>query len=537
MKKVLKIALIVVIVLGIALTGVYYAIFNSPVHVTTKNIGNEKPLTVEQKLEDFEYMYNIMKDNFPYFEVKKRTLGYDWLAHKSEFEGWVKKTKNDIEFYNTMNRILALLQNGHTGILSPDYYKMFVKLYGSIPLVNGLWNQVLNNKNVVNRYKYWGKIINEKQYVIPVVFKYFEGNYAAICDINKDDPKKYGIERGSILKKVGDLTIDEYINSLRDKAFLQYDFKRNILKKDQLLIYTKNIENIKLILLTPEGKSIEKEIKSIEYTPPKSDNNKLPNYQSLILKENRIAYLKVRSLDGLSVDKDHDGIYKFLKSIKDYPYLIIDIRGNGGGSDYYWMKNIVPYLTDKALSASNYLVIRNGDYIKPFFKAKFGPGFNSLKSTKELPDNLNFPYELRGDFGKFSYDARTVSSKDPVGFKGKIYILTDGYVYSSAESFAAFAKATKWATLVGTTTGGDGIGTDPVLCALPNSGLVFRFSADMGINPDGTINEEKHTSPDVYVEQSYNDYFKLSIDDYKKNDLNDMLKYDTVVKKVLEIAK
>ena len=147
------------------------------------------------------------------------------------------------------------------------------------------------------------------------------------------------------------------------------------------------------------------------------------------------------------------------------------------------------------------------------------------------------PDKARGDFGKFSYDATTVSPKNPVGFKGKIFLLTDEYVYSSAESFAVFAKATKWATLVGTNTGGGGVEIDPVVCALPNSGLVFRFPGSMGINPDGTINEEKHTPPYIYIEQSYNDYFKLSIDDYKKNDLNDILKYDTVVKKGLEIAK
>ena len=76
------------------------------------------------------------------------------------------------------------------------------------------------------------------------------------------------------------------------------------------------------------------------------------------------------------------------------------------------------------------------------------------------------------------------------------------------ESFAAFSKETKWATLVGTTTGGDGIGMTPAVASLPNSGLVFRFPMSMGINSDGTINEETHTKPDIFAEETYGDYLK-----------------------------
>jgi len=36
---------------------------------------------------------------------------------------------------------------------------------------------------------------------------------------------------------------------------------------------------------------------------------------------------------------------------------------------------------------------------------------------------------------------------------------------------------------------------------LPNSGLIVRFPGEMGLNPDGTVNEEVKTIPDVYVEQ------------------------------------
>ena len=48
------------------------------------------------------------------------------------------------------------------------------------------------------------------------------------------------------------------------------------------------------------------------------------------------------------------------------------------------------------------------------------------------------------------------------------------YIQSS-ESFSMFCKETKFATLIGQTTGGDGGGLDPVLFKLKNSGLIVRM--------------------------------------------------------------
>jgi hypothetical protein len=56
--------------------------------------------------------------------------------------------------------------------------------------------------------------------------------------------------------------------------------------------------------------------------------------------------------------------------------------------------------------------------------------------------------------------------------------------------------------LLGTTTGRDGIGYSVFYFSLPNNKLVIQMPSCMGINPDGTANEETHTSPHVYVDWS-----------------------------------
>lgn len=128
-----------------------------------------------------------------------------------------------------------------------------------------------------------------------------------------------------------------------------------------------------------------------------------------------------------------------------------------------------------------------------------------LKVTEALPKDLTLSKEYRENFGFFLINSRSIKPTKYTGFKGKIFILTDHHTYSAAETFSAYAKATNMATIVGSTTGGDGVNIDPCVLALKNSGLVVRFAMSMGINADGSINEESHTTPDIYVEQNLKD--------------------------------
>ena len=72
-------------------------------------------------------------------------------------------------------------------------------------------------------------------------------------------------------------------------------------------------------------------------------------------------------------------------------------------------------------------------------------------------------------------------------------------VYSASEMFAIFCKDTGFAPLVGQTTGGDGIGVDPMVCVLPNSGIAYQFTTINGLNLSGGSNQEMGTEPDIVV--------------------------------------
>jgi C-terminal processing protease CtpA/Prc len=97
---------------------------------------------------------------------------------------------------------------------------------------------------------------------------------------------------------------------------------------------------------------------------------------------------------------------------------------------------------------------------------------------------------------------------DSVNYGGRVFVLVDDGVFSSAETFAAFCKESGWATLVGECTGGDGIGFDPSTLTFPNSGMYILYSTTLGLNPDWSVNEQLHTRPDVLIERAPGDLLR-----------------------------
>ena len=467
--------------------------------------GPLKELTTEEKLEDFRYAFATLKDSFPFFEIEKGKTGFDWLSNKDKFEEQIKETKNNEEFYNTLKGIVAMIQNGHTGILSPTYYEDMVPGYSSI--TNHAWGQVLTQKGVKEKYTDWAKIVKENKVVLPIKLRYVEGRYIVTEDFKS-------IKKGYIIDSIEGKSIDAFFKDNLDKYYLNYDDKRDKLYVKSSSIIVASGRHYKVSAVSKDNK------RKTEYlTPVKQE----PNITSLvstsyseekILKENHIAYLKVKSMSNKTLEADGKKILEFYKSTKDYPYLVIDIRGNGGGTDIYWQKNIVEPLISEAKSYEVAMAYK-GNYIDPFL---IGRGIIT-KPIDKLPEEFTSNYALAME--RFTATSRTVKPKNTVGFKGRIFLLVDDYVFSSSESFAAFCKATGFAELVGTTTGGDGIGIDPCVMGLPNSGLVVRFSLDMGISSDGTVNEKSHTKPNIYSETTYEDFIQGK---------------DTILNKVLEIC-
>lgn len=233
-----------------------------------------------------------------------------------------------------------------------------------------------------------------------------------------------------------------------------------------------------------------------------SANNITPNnVKTQIIDNGKIGYLSIHLFNIFNKQKDMKIIKPFLKTISHTKALIIDIRGNGGGSSPYWSDNIVPMLINKPLHYKSYMVFRGGKFTEAFLKSISGYGYEKLRPISDIYNNnlTKLPKDLKTDFKYYEECPLNIALHYSIGYKGRIYLLVDWKVFSSAEAFATFCKNTHFATIVGEKTGGDGIGFDPAFCTLPNSGYVFEFTQQMGLTADGSCNFENKTEPDIKV--------------------------------------
>lgn len=152
------------------------------------------------------------------------------------------------------------------------------------------------------------------------------------------------------------------------------------------------------------------------------------------------------NLNTESFKVEHDIIKRYLEKIKDYPTLIIDIRGNEGGSSYYWSDFLMPLIVGKTYSQKTFSFIKKGELYNNVRKH-----YEYKEYTSEIKSNLNFPEETFNMIKDFSYCfaemTKVEPSKDSINFKGEIYLLIDKYVFSSSETLASFAKDSEMAIL------------------------------------------------------------------------------------------
>lgn len=389
----------------ILLTAVIMAVF------LLAGCKSSSTLTPAQKLEDFEYMWGIMEQNYPFLEVNKRLTGVDWLAHKEEYRSRIAAAKTDTDFFLAMDSVLGELHNGHTALTRKERYDHLLDTLYTNSSADDPWSRLLYQPEVLKRY-----------------------GRSAVAE-----------------PSVTGQADSDNAGTVRAKSAVK-----------------------------PTGSS--------------GTSN---NVQGKILAPGKTAYLAIHSFEREHLAEDVPVINKFLQEVEAYETLILDIRGNPGGDSSFWQNYLVPLLITEPLSYDIYTLYRGGEYADLFLKARhLDQGLRPIAELAEehLP---NLPPESLVMFSSFQKTSMQIVPLGKLNFKGGIYLLVDGAVFSTSEGLAVFAKSSGFATVVGERTGGDGLGIEPILAVLPNSKVVFSFSLEMGLVADGSCNEEVKTTPDI----------------------------------------
>ena len=237
-------------------------------------------------------------------------------------------------------------------------------------------------------------------------------------------------------------------------------------------------------------------------TDLKADNDIAP-LKTLLFPEIKVGYIRIDSFVSAFIEKDHDSVDKFFRETSNYDHIIIDISRNGGGDTGYYHINLLSPLGGNFMSTS-YAFLMDSPLTQRFW-LDFFDGYapriyqpieqwDQTVVFKNPVDLVNLSYYCNYITSTESYDSNTSKKIENTARR---WLIVDKPVYSASDNFAAFCKASGWATVVGNRTGGDGLGRDPILVSLKNTGVIVRFSVIYGLNPDGTCNAEMGTAPDI----------------------------------------
>ena len=509
-KKTLAIFIPCITIIIIAITlGSFYIAFIMRIPFE-QNLNPIKPdeMGVKEYKEDFEFLYNMIRDNYPYIAIKERMLGYNWLDLKEMYMERLENCSNNTEFLEILTDATQALQNRHGMIIDPS----FVPNYRESSLKYDKYPQFLVfSDEVVEANEYW---VDDYNYVInkknlghySILMIYDRGEYI-VYDGWNDWQSDYNFTLGSKVLSVNGIPINEAVSNCFESSYLVRDYARN---RNYLPYFAPRDfgSNALFTIQNTTGEVINAQINSstdITYSCLSWQGDIYPEQQLMHYKlysAEKTGYLYVGHMK-YDPQEDYEELMQFYNLIAEYDHLIIDIRGNPGGNDYYWLENIAgPLLKEKVKSTIYHAYKQDGTYLEPWRK-EFGI-FNR-HSTKNME---NLPPELLTDEFKLYKRLNRYKPTTQVDFDGQIILLTDWYVCSSSESFAVFSKQTGFATLYGTNTGGDGIGHQ-IYFALPNSKLVIEMSAALGLNDQGLANAEYHTIPDVYYESTKGNWSEL----------------------------
>lgn len=376
----------------------------------------------ETRSANFERLWRALDYAYPYFDEK----GVDPDALYARYASQAHQAQRDEEYWRVVALMLAELNDGHTGVVSPSpqagrrYFAICRDIGGSIVLYE-------------------------------------------VGATGQDA----GLERGDAVLVVDGRPIEEALEALspplRSGSTPQ---QRRALAAFNVLSTTGDT-----LTVTVDGPAGERTLTLRWPVEPPEDPpvEGPPPQQPMISGERLPSGLGLIRIPDFSCGSGHNLVAEFdtaLDALLDAPGLVLDLRGNGGGSTH-----ISDPIAGRLLS-------------EPF---TYGREHFRIR----LPQRGWRPY--------FDYRVRPRGQT----YTGPVLLLIDAYNFSTAENFIVALVDSGRAATVGRTTGGGG--GNPMGFALPGGGKA-RFSTGAFRRNDGRLIEGVGITPDRYVEWTVEDF-------------------------------
>ncbi|MFY0592983.1 S41 family peptidase [Roseivirga sp.] len=438
---------------------------------------------VQAMQEDFSVFKNSIQDIHP---------GLYWYSDSTEVAERFSKIESSIspslskkEFYALLQEFYAAINCGHSWMETPAF---------------------------------WRNTFKSNPYTLPVNIYFEDSAFTVIHDLtpNRSIPAGSTITQinGEPLQEVYDGLLkyapSDGFNLTKRRSFVAWNFSRfyqtfntptNTFEIEFIAPNTQQVERITVKGLTEaEHKALQK-----ERYPKKTGGSNTPLASFKMIEDT--GYLDINTFARGWLKSNKIKYKKLLKetfkSLKEnnVEKLILDLRGNGGGSDVFGAI-LCQYLLNEDFKYFDRMETVTSKFkYKDYSNTKW---FNTIgvlfKKDKKKPGYFTFNYH------------KPLGKQKPRkhSFEGELVILTDGNTFSTSADVAAVLHFNKRGTFIGREVGGGYYGNNSALqyqITLPNSKVTYYIPVVRYYSSVSNADFYGHgVKPDIVVKKTYDDY-------------------------------
>jgi len=410
-------------------------------------IAQDKMPSREDRIYSLSVIWKEMQYNFA-FPEKLQTANTDSLYRA--YLPKIEQVKNNYEYYRTLCSFMAHFNEAHTRIY----------------------------------------VSNRPDDLPPLKTTNF-GEKIIVSNVAKSMVDK--IPLGSEIIKINDIPVVEY---LCDSVFQYIAASTAHWKFDKAvteMLYGEPNSTVNITIKTPKGE--ERDVQMIrDYNSNLNkyvwtDTTQTPPVNIKILNGN-IGYIQLPTFVGSYIDTINHVFNKYLPQLRNCKGLIIDIRGNRGGTDEAWNNIAFHLIANQQFQTKGKWFSKK--YV-PTYKmwGQFDSRFKDYYSGMAMEEIKHSPY--------------VNNLNDSLKLHLPLVIISGQYVGSATEDFLILMKETGRALAIGEPSVGC-VG-EPMFTSLPG-GYEVLICAKKYVNPDGSQPNDTGVLPDIEVKRDYNAYLK-----------------------------
>ena len=488
----------------VVVLGLFSTVFaHAQGHLIDKQVADLKAayslpeLTKAQMYADFDTLISIVKDCNPQIGVIKKVTGYDIIEALQTMKMEINEVQNITEYITLLSKALHAVLEGHAAIGYSVWYYRYAHCKEDVEYHH------ISDYDFSTTFKYIDSL--RKYYPATIYLCYSNGDYLlkykTVFYHNSDS---LVLEQGTPLIAINGMPLIDYLANERLKN-TGWDFvNRRFFNTNLFLSNPLNNLTFKQQdrLYSYTFSSLKDEENIIWRQSIKSPSIKWLEHDSILFI--RLPAMQVSYIPDLS---------KSILAYKNYPVksVIVDIRGNSGGSDKVW-RSLLGHLSDTMIIASGTMLVNDNDRMRKRQYALHKPRkYNILDSThyfdvvEELPDTIP-------------------ALSENIGYRGNIYLITDADIFSSSQAVASLATPTSRIKTVGVPTGKiGGRAMNPAVFILPNSRFIFTLLITLDASNVQKLEDFYHEV--LYPFYPSHNYYKYWYDKDRPMDVDEKIMY------------